>query len=81
MNEKIRTKKENMMKKKIIKKATVWALISLMLPLLRITGVITWSWVWVLCPLWIVLSITSLPTIGVIAYLLWLDKRQDNQDI
>jgi hypothetical protein len=43
-------------------------LLAILFIALKLTGVITWSWVWVLAPLWIPLAIV-LPIIAVILVL------------
>lgn len=32
---------------------TFWGLLAIAFIVLKLTGVITWSWVWVLAPIWI----------------------------
>lgn len=44
---------------------------------LKLTGVIAWSWWWVLAPLWISfgLSLVVLLVFGIIALIIWLADR------
>lgn len=44
---------------------------------LKLTGYITWSWWWVLSPLWISASIAIaiLAVIGIILLIIWLKER------
>lgn len=55
---------------------------------LKLTHVITWSWLWVLAPLWIpavlvVAVLTIVLAIALISTLLgkWLDARRERRDI
>lgn len=42
---------------------------------LKLTGVITWSWLWVLSPLWISLAFALVVLVPVVLLIAWLDKR------
>lgn len=42
---------------------------------LKLVGVINWSWLWVLSPLWIDLILTALVIIGVAIYMVYDDKK------
>lgn len=51
-----------------------WGLLTIVFITLKLTGYITWSWLWVLSPLWIlacVLLIVFVGTIGVVALMEW----------
>ena len=47
---------------------------------LKLTGYITWSWIWVLAPLWIPISIT-LVFLSVLSLLVILNKIDINKTI
>ena len=47
---------------------------------LKLTGYITWSWIWILAPLWITLSIVLL-IISILALLVALGKLDINKKI
>ena len=42
---------------------------------LKLVGVINWSWWWVLSPLWISASIVALILGGILIYYKWDDKK------
>ena len=44
---------------------------------LKLVGVINWSWLWVLSPLWISFILTVLIIIGVAIYVVYDDKKWD----
>lgn len=41
---------------------------------LKLTGVISWSWVWVLSPIWISISILAILAIVIILIGRWADR-------
>lgn len=41
---------------------------------LKLTNVITWSWLWVLSPLWISVAIWLVILIGAFALAIWADE-------
>ena len=41
---------------------------------LKLVGVINWSWVWVLCPFW-------LPVVGLILFIIFMFVREKLDDI
>ena len=43
---------------------------------LKLLDVIHWSWVWVLAPLWIPLSVTLVFFVGFFALLLWASRKR-----
>lgn len=55
----------------------VAGLLGLLFIALKLTGHITWSWVWVLAPFWIPLAIALgvLFIVGVIATIAWLVNK------
>lgn len=42
---------------------------------LKLVGVIDWSWWWVLSPFWISLTLTVLIVLGICLYYKWDEKR------
>lgn len=42
---------------------------------LKLTGVVAWSWLWVLSPLWISLAFALVVLVPVVLLIAWLDKR------
>ena len=50
-------------------------LLQLAFIVLKLAGVIAWSWVWVLAPTWIMAAIVVCVLIGV-AFLYWRDRRR-----
>ena len=48
---------------------------------LKLVGVIDWKWVWVLSPMWISAALVVIGVAIYIAYLIWDDKRDDNNYI
>lgn len=42
---------------------------------LKLTGVIHWSWLWVLSPLWISFIIFMIVIIGIVCFKAWVDNR------
>lgn len=48
---------------------------------LKLVGVIDWKWVWVLSPMWISAALVVICVAIYIAYLIWDDKRDDNNYI
>jgi len=46
-----------------------YALAALLLVAVRFAGVVTWPWLWVLCPLWLPLVISGITFTGLIAML------------
>ena len=46
---------------------------------LKLTGYITWSWIWVLAPIWIPISI-ALFILSVVVLLVILDERDINKN-
>jgi hypothetical protein len=49
--------------------ATSYSLVALLLIALRLAGEITWSWIWILSPLWLPLVLTGIAFTGLIAML------------
>lgn len=47
---------------------------------LKLTGYIAWSWIWVLSPIWIPISIALL-ILSVVVILIVLDERAINKNI
>jgi len=41
---------------------------------LKLTGCITWSWIWVLSPIWISLSVLTLLAIVIVLLQRWIDR-------
>ena len=41
---------------------------------LKLVGVINWSWVWVLCPFW-------LPVVGLVLFIIFMFVREELDDI
>ena len=41
---------------------------------LKLCGVISWSWIWVLSPIWITISFLALPAIVIILIGRWADR-------
>ena len=56
--------------KTIVKRASFVSLLTLAFIVLKLTGVISWAWVWVVSPIWIGLIIDII----VIAVCLWILK-------
>lgn len=50
-------------------------LLTIVFIVLRLTGVIGWSWLWVLSPTWIPIAISAL-FIGIALFAAWLRKRR-----
>jgi len=52
-------------------------LLTILFIALKLTGVITWSWVWVLCPLWIgiALGLVIITLVVIIGVLVTLIRR------
>ena len=46
---------------------------------LKLVGVINWSWIWVLSPLWIDLLLTVLLIVGVAIYYVHEDKKYEKE--
>lgn len=46
---------------------------------LKLTGHITWPWVWVLSPLWITLDIGIIALLAFLAYVRWDDHRTETR--
>lgn len=48
---------------------------------LKLTGVISWSWLWVLAPIWIsaALSLVALLILGIIMLFLYLGDKRDEK--
>lgn len=46
---------------------------------LKLVGVINWSWWWVLSPLWISLALTILIVLGLYLYYKWDKKKFKNR--
>lgn len=42
---------------------------------LKLGGVVAWSWLWVLSPLWISLAFALVVLVPVVLLIAWLDKR------
>lgn len=53
----------------------VWGIVLIALIVLKLTGVITWSWWWVLSPMWIsgILAVLRLCVLAVLVY--WEGRR------
>lgn len=51
--------------------------LTLLFVALKLTGYIQWSWVWVLSPLWITLSLGILLIIGIGAVVYYLKDQRD----
>jgi hypothetical protein len=49
--------------------STSYSLAALILVALRFAGVVSWPWLWVLCPLWIPVVLTSIAFAGLMAML------------
>jgi len=61
---------------KKIKKIALWCLgIALIFTILRLTGAVKWSWLWVLAPIWVPL-ITGLIFIIIIILVVILQRRK-----
>jgi hypothetical protein len=61
----------------VVKYKTTISTTSLLLVLfigLKLTGYITWSWIWVLCPIWLPLAIAlgAMGVVGIITVLVML---------
>lgn len=56
---------------------SIAGLLGILFIALKLTGVISWSWVWVLAPFWIPLAIFLgvLFIVGVIATIAWMVNR------
>lgn len=46
---------------------------------LKLIGIINWSWIWVLCPLWIDIVLTVLLLIGLFIYLCCVAAKDAKQ--
>lgn len=46
-----------------------WGLLALVFIVLKLVGVITWSWLWVLAPIWIPLAILLLVVVVVAIFI------------
>lgn len=53
-------------------------LLTLIFIVLRLCKVISWSWWWVLSPIWISIAIIALAIIGVVVVSVWKDRREKN---
>lgn len=51
-------------------------LLTIVFIVLKLTGYITWSWWWVLSPLWISFLITIVVLIFIVALMIKLNKRR-----
>ena len=49
-----------------------FGLLTIVFIVLKLLGVITWSWVWVLSPLWISISVGILLCAGIYFFYKWL---------
>ena len=49
-------------------------LLTIVFIVLKLTGVIGWSWLWVLSPLWIPIAVSAM-FIGFVLFVAWLRKR------
>ena len=51
-------------------------ILTIVFVILKLCKVISWSWVWVLAPLWIPLSVTLVFFVGFFALLLWASSKR-----
>lgn len=49
-------------------------LLTVLFVALKLTGTITWSWWWVLSPIWISVGIWALVVLTAIAVIMWNDR-------
>ena len=55
------------------------SVLTIVFVVLKLTGVIDWSWVWVLSPIWISFILGVLILVGVILYWVHEDKKWDGE--
>lgn len=55
------------------------SVLTIVFVVLKLVGVIDWSWVWVLSPLWISAILTVLVIVGVVLYCVYEDKKWDKE--
>jgi hypothetical protein len=55
------------------------SVLTIVFVVLKLVGVIDWSWWWVLAPLWIDLILTVLVIVGVAIYLAHDEKKYENE--
>lgn len=49
-------------------------LLTILFIALKLTGFITWSWIWVLSPIWITFSVAMILIVGLLAAALFFSK-------
>ena len=55
------------------------SVLTIVFVVLKLVGVIDWSWVWVLSPLWISAILTVLIIVGIVLYGVYEDKKWDKE--
>lgn len=55
------------------------SVLTIVFVVLKLVGVINWSWVWVLSPIWIDLILTALVIICVVIYYAHEDKKWERE--
>ena len=55
------------------------SVLTIVFVVLKLVGVINWSWVWVLSPIWISFILGALILVGVILYWVHEDKKWDGE--
>lgn len=52
-----------------------WGLLTIVFIVLKLTNIITWSWVWVLAPIWIGAIVVGITLVGVLIYAMVKAKK------
>ena len=55
------------------------SVLTIVFVVLKLVGVINWSWIWVLAPLWIDLILVVLVVVGVAIYVAHEDKKYERE--
>ena len=55
------------------------SVLTIVFVVLKLVGVIDWSWVWVFSPLWISAILTVLVIVGIVLYGVHEDKKWDKE--
>ena len=55
------------------------SVLTIVFVVLKLVGVIDWSWLWVLSPLWIDLILTVLVIVGIAIYVVYEDKKYEKE--
>ena len=45
---------------------------------LKLMNIISWPWVWVLAPLWISILVSLIIVIGMLFFIVWVEKKKRN---